>query len=150
VCGDLYKFIVTLVISFICKETGMKILQLVKKVPGGLMVVPLLLGVFLNTFVPGVLNIGGFTTNLWKTGASTLIAMFLFCNGAQINVKQAGQPVLKGVLLTFVKFLIGAVLGVLSSAPKRLRRRYHLALAVRCRYPVVPLRPSAPAGNRSI
>lgn len=91
----------------------MKILQLVKKVPGGLMVVPLLLGVLVNTFAPGALNIGGFTTNLWKTGATTLIAMFLFCNGAQINVKQAGQPVLKGVLLTFVKFLIGALLGVL-------------------------------------
>ncbi|MDR2176966.1 MAG: 2-keto-3-deoxygluconate permease [Treponema sp.] len=91
----------------------MKILQLVKKVPGGLMVVPLLLGVLLNTFFPGFLVIGGFTTSLWKTGATTLIAMFLFCNGAQINVKQAGQPVIKGLLLTLVKFLIGALLGIL-------------------------------------
>ncbi|MDR1469263.1 MAG: 2-keto-3-deoxygluconate permease [Spirochaetaceae bacterium] len=91
----------------------MRLLQLVKKVPGGLMVVPLLLGVLLNTFFPGFLNIGGFTTNLWKTGATTLIAMFLFCNGAQINVKQAGQPVFKGVLLTTVKFLVGALLGIL-------------------------------------
>ncbi|MDR2245595.1 MAG: transposase [Treponema sp.] len=37
----------------------------------------------------------------------------------------------------------------LASAPKRLRRRYHLALAVRCRYPVVPLRSSAPVKSFS-
>ncbi|MFP3040781.1 2-keto-3-deoxygluconate permease [Treponema primitia] len=90
----------------------MKILDTVKKVPGGLMVVPLLLGVLLNTFFPGFLGIGGFTTALWKNGATTIIAIFLFCNGAQINVKQAGLPVVKGVLLTLVKFIIGAVLGV--------------------------------------
>jgi 2-keto-3-deoxygluconate permease len=91
----------------------MKILQLVKKVPGGLMVIPLLLGVLANTLFPNFLSIGGFTSSLWKTGAATLIGMFLFCNGAQINVKQAGIPVIKGVLLTLVKFVIGAVLGVL-------------------------------------
>jgi len=91
----------------------MKILQTVKKVPGGLMVIPLLLGVIVNTLFPEFFNIGGFTAALWKTGANTLIAAFLFCNGAQINVKQVGQPLIKGVLLTASKFLIGAILGVL-------------------------------------
>jgi 2-keto-3-deoxygluconate permease len=90
-----------------------KILQLVKKVPGGLMVIPLVLGVLTNTLFPGFLGIGSFTTALWKTGANTLIALFLFCNGAQINVKQAGQPLAKGVLLTAVKFLIGTILGIM-------------------------------------
>jgi 2-keto-3-deoxygluconate permease len=90
----------------------MKILQTVKKVPGGLMVIPLVLGVLANTIFPGFLGIGSFTTALWKTGANTLIALFLFCNGAQINVKQAGQPLAKGVLLTAIKFLIGAILGI--------------------------------------
>lgn len=67
----------------------MEILKGVKKVPGGLMVVPLLLGAFINTFFPQVLEIGGFTTHLFKTGAMPILAVFLFCNGAQINVKQA-------------------------------------------------------------
>ncbi len=91
----------------------MPILKLVKKVPGGLMIVPLLLGVLINTFFPQVLEIGSFTSHLWKTGAMPILAVFLFCNGAQINVKQAGSPLVKGVVLTATKFLIGAAAGVL-------------------------------------
>ncbi len=93
----------------------MKILEKVKKVPGGLMIIPLLLGVLVNTFVPQFFEIGSFSTHLWKTGAMPILAVFLFCNGAQINVKQAGQPLLKGVVLTAVKFVIGALLGILVS-----------------------------------
>lgn len=91
----------------------MKILATVKKIPGGLMIVPLLLGVLFNTFVPQALEIGSFTSHLWKTGAMPILAVFLFCNGAQINVKQAGQPLLKGVGLTAIKFIIGAALGII-------------------------------------
>ena len=91
----------------------MKILKTVKKVPGGLMIVPLLLGVLVNTFLPGFFEIGSFSTHLWKTGAMPILAVFLFCNGAQINVKQAGQPLLKGVTLTAAKFIVGALLGIL-------------------------------------
>lgn len=90
----------------------MKILKTVQKIPGGLMVVPLLLGALVNTLFPQALEIGGFTTNLFKSGAMPILAAFLFCNGSQINVKQAGSPLIKGVALTLGKFLIGAVLGV--------------------------------------
>lgn len=91
----------------------MHILKAVKKVPGGLMVVPLLLGALINTFFPEVLEIGGFTTHLFKTGAMPILAVFLFCTGSQINVKQAGLPLTKGVILTLVKFFLGAALGIL-------------------------------------
>lgn len=89
----------------------MKILENVRKVPGGLMVVPLLMGATVNTFFPQALNVGGFTTALFKSSATALIALFVLCNGAQINIKQAGQPVYKGVVLTFVKFILGAAIG---------------------------------------
>lgn len=91
----------------------MKMLENVKRIPGGLMVVPLLLGALFNTVAPEALDIGGFTTSLWKTGALPILAVFLFCNGAQINVKQAGKPLYKGILLTIVKFAVGATVGVL-------------------------------------
>lgn len=91
----------------------MQILKTVRRIPGGLMVVPLLLGAAINTFFPSLLTIGGFTTNLFKTGAMPILAVFLFCNGAQISVKQAGAPLAKGLGLTLSKFVIGAVLGVL-------------------------------------
>ena len=68
----------------------MKILQTVKKVPGGLMVVPLLLGVLINTLFPSFLALGGLTTSLWgSAAASPFIACTMFCIGAQINLKQA-------------------------------------------------------------
>ncbi len=97
----------------------MKILQTVKKIPGGLMVIPLLLGAALNTWAPGLITIGGdstFTTYLWKSGAMPILAVFLFCNGAQINVKSAGVPLAKGVILTAIKFFIGAALGWLVNS----------------------------------
>jgi len=76
------------------------------------MVIPLLLGVLINTFFPQALEIGGFTSHLWKTGAMPILATFLFCNGAQINIKQAGKPILKGVVLTLSKFILGACIGI--------------------------------------
>ncbi|TZE81068.1 2-keto-3-deoxygluconate permease [Calorimonas adulescens] len=89
----------------------MPIMKYMKKIPGGMMVVPLLLGAVINTLFPEALNIGGFTTALFKQGAMPLIGLFVLCMGSQINFKQAGIPLAKGVALTAVKFLIGAVIG---------------------------------------
>ena len=89
----------------------MKILKTVQKIPGGMMVVPLILGALVNTFFGDALKIGGFTTALFKNGASCLIGLFIFCNGAMINVRQARKPLFKGLILTVTKFLLGAVLG---------------------------------------
>ena len=55
----------------------MKILQSVKKIPGGLMVIPLFLGAAFNTFLPGLITLGGsgtFTSHLWKSGAMPIPA----------------------------------------------------------------------------
>jgi 2-keto-3-deoxygluconate permease len=94
----------------------MKILQTVKKVPGGLMIIPLLLGAAFNTWLPGLITVGGagtFTTYLWKSGAMPILAVFLFCNGAQITVKQAVTPLWKGLLLNGIKVGLGIALGLL-------------------------------------
>ena len=90
----------------------MRILATVRKVPGGMMVIPLLLGALTNTFFPQFFALGGFTEALFKTGATALLGAFLFCSGAQINIKQAGTSVYKGVVLLIVKVGIGAVLGL--------------------------------------
>jgi len=80
------------------------------------MIIPLVLGALVNTVFPQALEIGGFTTHLFKTGAMPILAVFLFCNGAQINARQAGAPLIKGVALTLIKFLIGAALGILVNS----------------------------------
>lgn len=70
------------------------------------MVIPLLIGCAVNTFVPQCLEIGGFTTALFKSGQSTLVGLFIFCSGATINVKQVGKPLYKGAVLTILKLVI--------------------------------------------
>lgn len=88
-----------------------KILKTINKFPGGLMVIPLLLGTCFNTFAPETLTIGGFTTALFKTGTVTLLSLFCLCNGAQISVRQAGIPLVKGTALTALRLILGIVLG---------------------------------------
>lgn len=90
----------------------MQIKRAMEKVPGGMMVVPLLLGATINTFFPKALTIGGFTTALFKNGALTLIGCFLFCMGAQMNFKVAPKAVKKGIILTLVKYAIGVAIGL--------------------------------------
>ncbi len=91
----------------------MKICATMKKFPGGMMVIPLLIGCAVNTFVPQCLEIGGFTTALFKSGQSTLVGLFIFCSGATINVKQVGKPLYKGAVLTILKLVIGVIIGYL-------------------------------------
>ncbi|WP_018924874.1 2-keto-3-deoxygluconate permease [Salsuginibacillus kocurii] len=113
----------------------MKIKQTIEKVPGGLMVVPLMLGALLNTIdqmqIPFIvrflqfigapeteegtyefLMLGGFSQELFKDGALVLIALFLFCAGSQMNLKMGGKALKKGLLLTTAKYLSGLVVGI--------------------------------------
>jgi len=83
------------------------------KIPGGMMVVPLFLGVLVNTFFPQFLNIGGFTTALFGPKASTtILACFMFLIGSQINFKLAPKALKKGALLISGKFIVGAGIGI--------------------------------------
>ena len=77
------------------------------------MVIPLLIGCLVNTFIPQCLEIGGFTTALFKSGQATLVGLFIFCSGATINVRQVGMPLYKGVILTGLKLAIGVIIGYL-------------------------------------
>lgn len=95
---------------------NVKILGTMKKFPAGAMVIPLLLGCTVNTFFPEALQIGGFTSGLFKNGIPTLIGLYLFCSGATIDVRAAGETVYKGVLLTALKFFGGFGLGLLLNA----------------------------------
>ncbi|MDN3449585.1 2-keto-3-deoxygluconate permease [Planococcus sp. APC 3906] len=113
----------------------MRIKDTIEKVPGGLMIVPLLLGATLNTidqlhlpFVQTILKalgaaptddgfyeflrIGGFSQELFKDGALVLIALFLFSIGSQMNMKVGAKALKKGAILTGSKYLGGVVIGV--------------------------------------
>lgn len=89
----------------------MKIVENMKKFPSGMMVIPLIIGTLINTFIPHILEIGGFTTALFKTGTPTMVGLFILCSGASINFKEVGVPLIKGSVLTLLKFIIGVLIG---------------------------------------
>lgn len=89
-----------------------QLLRTIGKIPGALMIVPLFLGAIVNTFFPGILEIGSFTTALFKDGTTVLIALFFISVGSQINFKTALPSLEKGAVLTVSKFGIAAVVGL--------------------------------------
>ncbi|EGK13427.1 2-keto-3-deoxygluconate permease [Kroppenstedtia eburnea] len=94
----------------------MKIKAAMDRIPGGMMVIPLLLAALINTFAPDLLRIGNFTQALFVDGSSTLIALFLLCAGAQINLRSFGVSLAKGGTLLFVKWFVGGAVGLLAYA----------------------------------
>jgi 2-keto-3-deoxygluconate permease len=107
----------------------MRIYRAVNRVPGGMMVVPLFLGMVLNTFFPNLLKIGGFTQALTGVGYPTLLGMYLFTVGTKMTVRAAPRMMLRGggILLAKVgtatllalavdRFFGGSVLGLSTLA----------------------------------
>ncbi len=90
----------------------MKIKRTIEKLPGGMMVVPLILGSVTYSFFPGLLEIGGFTTALFKDGANALIGAFLLCMGAGITFKSAPRVLIKGTAITVSKFLVALIIAL--------------------------------------
>lgn len=92
----------------------MKIKKTLDRIPGGMMVVPLLLAATINTLAPDLLRIGGFTQALFVDSANALIALFLLVTGAQINVKTFGVSLAKGATLLTTKWVVGALVGLVA------------------------------------
>jgi 2-keto-3-deoxygluconate permease len=88
------------------------LMDTIQKVPGGLMVCFMFLGCLVNTFFPQALQIGGFTTALFKTGHTPMIGLLLVCSGAQITVRNAGLTLWQGCVLNFSKVILGCAIGV--------------------------------------
>ena len=89
------------------------IMRFLKKIPAGMMVVPMLLGAIINTFLPEITNIGSFTTAVFTSaGANTAIGIQLFCLGTTLRFREMGGVVKRGGVLLISKFVIGAAIGI--------------------------------------
>lgn len=89
-----------------------RLLLKIGKIPGALMIVPLFLGVVVNTVAPEALLIGSFTTALFKSGLAVLIGLFFLAVGSQISIKAALPSVEKGAVLMLSKFGIAVIFGL--------------------------------------
>src|SRR5438270_2896050 len=81
----------------------MKIYRFINRVPGGMMVVPLFIGMLINTFFPDLLKIGGFTQALTGAGYPTILGMYLFTVGRKITVTTAPKMLVRGLGIMVAK-----------------------------------------------
>jgi 2-keto-3-deoxygluconate permease len=84
----------------------------IERVPGGMMVVPLLIGALMATFVPGTPHFFGSFTGALFTGALTILAVFYVCMGATIDIRTTPYILKKGGTLLIVKIGVAAILGI--------------------------------------
>jgi len=83
------------------------------KIPGALMIVPLFMGATINTFWPEILGVGSFTSALFRDGTGTLLGLFFFCMGAQIDFRQTSATLQKGTAILLGKAFIGGSIGLI-------------------------------------
>lgn len=90
----------------------------IDKIPGGMMLVPLLLGALLRTLFPHIFSDSNtifrtsFTGGL-LTSSSGFLAAFFVCLGSTIDLRQTGYILRKGVALWFGKIATAAAIGLL-------------------------------------
>lgn len=88
----------------------MDILGKVNKVPGGIMIVPMLITAMINTFAPALLKIGGPTTAAFSgAGAMATIGMLLFVAGSQTKYSDLGTVCARGGLLVIVRLAVAYI-----------------------------------------
>lgn len=90
------------------------IMKTLQRIPGGIMLVPLIIGSLLKTFFPGFLAMGGFTSGLFRDSATPLIALLVLATGAQITLKQSTQVLVKSGLVLVTKTIVPGLLIILT------------------------------------
>ena len=89
------------------------IMKFIKKVPAGMMIVPMFLAALINTFCPQIVQIGSFTTAVFSSkGAASIIGVQLVCLGTQLQFREMPKVLKRGGILLGAKFIIGAVIGI--------------------------------------
>ena len=93
----------------------MKIKDSIDRIPGGLMLVPLLLGAMCKTFAPDApAYFKGFTQGL-MTGVVPILAVWFFCMGASIKLSSTGTVLRKSGTIVITKFVTAWVITMIAA-----------------------------------
>lgn len=91
----------------------MKLLNKIDRIPGGIILVPMLCTALINTVFPEALQVGGITTKLFSTyGTQVFIGALLFLAGAQFRVRDVPKALCRGGILLLGKVIIAVCLTV--------------------------------------
>ena len=86
--------------------------KIFKKVPAGIIVVPMFLASILNTLAPNLLQIGPMTRAFTsKEGLNAIIVVTLVAVGSQLTIKRFGLAFRRGLVLFLSKWLTAIILG---------------------------------------
>ena len=85
----------------------------VERLPGGMMVVPLLAGSIVATFAPDLPKFFGSFTAALFSGALPILAVFYVCMGSTIDLQTTGYIAKKGGSLFAIKILLGVAVGLI-------------------------------------
>ncbi|SUE42756.1 2-keto-3-deoxygluconate transporter [Roseomonas gilardii] len=93
----------------------MRIKDTIDRIPGGLMLMPLLLGALCKTFAPGApLYFKGFTQGI-MTGVIPILAVWFFCMGASIKLSATGTVLRKSGTLVLTKLVAAWIITLVAS-----------------------------------
>ena len=84
----------------------------VPRIPGDIMIYPMIVGLLLNTFCPQVFEIGGFFTAATRGGSNTIVAAILLFVGAGISFKSTPGAIKTGIVVLVPKLVLAAALGL--------------------------------------
>ena len=102
------------------ESSGFSFYTAMNKIPGGLMIIPLIPGSVVGTFGQPFLKLGSFTTALFQGSAMPLIALLIFATGMQVTLRTSG-PVLattgvvllgKSIIPAGLVILLGKMVGI--------------------------------------
>ncbi|SKA16573.1 2-keto-3-deoxygluconate transporter [Consotaella salsifontis] len=93
----------------------MRIKQAIDRIPGGVMLVPLILGAICKTFFPEAGDyLGSFSKGL-ITGTVPILAVWFFCMGATIELRATGTVLRKSGTLVIVKIIVAWICTMLAA-----------------------------------
>ena len=93
----------------------MKIKATMERIPGGMMLIPLLLGAVLNTFAPSTGEYFGSFTKGMIGGTVPILAVWFFCIGASIDLRATGTVLRKSGTLVLTKIAVAWVVAMIAA-----------------------------------
>ncbi len=81
--------------------------KFMKKIPGGLLLIPMLISAVFATFCPNLFYIGGLTEALFtKKGINYIVALITFCSATSLDFKSLAKVLKKQGLMLLLKIIL--------------------------------------------
>lgn len=92
----------------------MNILNNIKKIPGGLLIIPMIIAILINSIVPNILHIGDPLTSIFTSkGTMCYIGIMLLITGSQFKLYNLKLALKRGGVLILSKLIISIIFGIL-------------------------------------